>query len=181
MLSVFAISATNPIPLHAVMAKDLEAFLAARSESETRWLKSAGFHGKDNELVLVPGANGAIAACVLGLGAGRDSLALALFAERLPPGDYAIGDVPQQFGGKYAALAWAIGTYSFDRYRGPAKNGHPRLVLPKGVDGETISRIATGVFLARDLVNTPSNDMGPAELEAVARSEERRVGKECRL
>jgi len=169
MLSVFATSATNPIPLHAVMTNDLEAFLAARAAGEARWLKSVGFRAKENELVLVPDAKGSIAACVLGLGVGRDPLALALFSERLPVGDYAIGDVPQQFGGKYTALAWALGTYSFDRYRGRANNGHPRLVLPKGVDGEAVSRVAEGVFLARDLVNTPSNDMGPAELEAAAR------------
>jgi leucyl aminopeptidase len=169
MLSVFAKSATNPVPLHAVLAKDLEGFLAQRSQAEARWLRTAGFRAKDGELVLVPDAKGAIAACALGLGAGRDPLALALFAERLPAGDYTIGDVPAQFGGRYGALAWALGTYSFDRYRGQTKKDHPRLVLPKGVDGDAVSRVAEGVFLVRDLVNTPSNDMGPAELEAAVR------------
>ena len=43
-------------------------------------------------------------------------------------------------------------------------------MLPPGVDGEEISRIAENVFLARDLVNTPPNDMGPAELAAAARA-----------
>jgi leucyl aminopeptidase len=45
-----------------------------------------------------------------------------------------------------------------------------RLATPEGVDGEEISRIAENLFLARDLVNTPANDMGPAELEAAARA-----------
>ena len=45
-----------------------------------------------------------------------------------------------------------------------------RLVLPDGVDGDDLSRIAEGVTLARDLINTPANDMGPAELEAAARA-----------
>ena len=44
-----------------------------------------------------------------------------------------------------------------------------KLVLPAGVDGEEISRIAEGVFLGRDLINTPPNDMGPEELAAAAR------------
>jgi leucyl aminopeptidase len=169
MLSVFARAAAAAVPLHACLAKDLERFLAARNAGEAQWLKTAGFKAKEGELVLVPDSKGTLAACVLGLGAGRDPLALAAFSERLPAGDYALGDVPSEFGGARAALAWALGTYSFDCYRGRAKKELPRLVLPKGVDGEAVSRVAQGVFLVRDLVNTPSNDMGPAELEAAAR------------
>ncbi len=72
-------------------------------------------------------------------------------------------------GGANAALAWAMGGYAFSRYKKSSRKS-PRLVLPKGVDGEEISRIAQAVFLARDLINTPANDMGPAELEAAARA-----------
>ncbi len=169
MLSIFVRAVDHAVPLHAVRAKDLERFLAARPESEARWMKSAGFKAKENELVLVPDGKGALAACVLGLGAGADPLALAAFSERLPAGDYALGDVPAEFSGAHAAFAWALGTYSFDNYRGRPKKAQPRLVLPKGVDGDAVSRIVQGVFLVRDLVNTPSNDMGPAELEAAAR------------
>ena len=48
--------------------------------------------------------------------------------------------------------------------------------MPPGVDGEELSRIAENLFLARDLVNTPANDMGPAELEAAARALAKRHG-----
>ena len=62
---------------------------------------------------------------------------------------------------------WAL--YSFDRYKKAEQSAICKLVLPDGVDGEEISRIAENVFLARDLINTPANDMGPAELAAAAR------------
>ena len=65
-------------------------------------------------------------------------------------------------------LAFALGAYRFTRYR-KAKD-KPRLVLPEGVDGALISRLAEGVFLARGLINTPANDMGPADLEQAARA-----------
>ncbi len=42
--------------------------------------------------------------------------------------------------------------------------------MPEGVDGDDVSRIAEGVCLARDLINTPANDMGPVELEYAARA-----------
>ncbi len=177
MLSSFAkradIGSATPIPMHAILPKGLERFLAERTEAESRWLKAVGFGAKDGELVLVPNGEGGIGCVVMGLGAGRDPHALALCAERLPPGLYALGDVPDAFGGARAAYAWAIGTYTFDRYRSRRKSARkedPRLVLPDAVDAEAVTRIAEGVFLARDLINTPSNDMGPAELEQAARS-----------
>jgi leucyl aminopeptidase len=175
MLNCFARAADVPqgavAILHAVLAKDFEKFLAARSPAESRWLKAMGFSGKDGELIPIPGENEKLVAAVLGLGAGRDPHALAAFSERLPQGFYALDDVPSAYSGARAAYAWAIGTYVFDRYRKKnAKPGGPRLVLPEGVDGEAISRLAEGVFLARDLINTPANDMGPKELEEAARS-----------
>ena len=177
MLSVFAtaedVGAEKPVMLHAVLAKNLEGFLATRAAREARWLNATGFAAKEGELQLVPDENGRLQAAVLGLGAGRDPHALALFSERLPPGLYALGSVDSAFGGARAVYAWAIGTYAFDRYRARKKSARketPRLVIPPGVDGETVSRIADGMFLARDLINTPANDMGPAELEQAARS-----------
>ncbi|MGL4729817.1 MAG: leucyl aminopeptidase family protein, partial [Bosea sp. (in: a-proteobacteria)] len=41
-----------------------------------------------------------------------------------------------------------------------------RLVVPEGVDAAEIRAIADAVALGRDLINTPANDMGPAEIEA---------------
>src|SRR5258706_5323157 len=178
MLSVFATEAElggqKPVPVHAVLPKDLERFLSSLGAVEARWLRATGFTAKEGELVLVPNEAGGFGAAVLGLGPGRDPHAFAPFSERLPPGAYRLGDVPSAFGGVRAAYGWAIGTYAFERYRGqrkkPARKEHPRLVIRGGVEAEVVSRIAEGVFLARDLINTPANDMGPAELEEAARS-----------
>ena len=66
-------------------------------------------------------------------------------------------------------LAFAIGAYQFTRYR-KAEPSNVRLNVPDGVDGDDLSRIAEGVGLARDLINTPSNDMGPDQLEEAVRA-----------
>jgi len=161
-------SAKGAVPLHAVKAADLKRWLASRPKREQDWLKAANFAAKDNELVLIPGARG-LAGAVLGLGKGNDRYALAQFSEQLPKGTYGFGDVPDGFGGNNGVLAWILGTYIFGRYRKSGKR-EAKLVLPKGVNGEEPSRIAEGLFLSRDLINTPSNDMGPDELEGAARS-----------
>ena len=84
MLSVFAteaeLGAQKPVPLHAVLPKDLERLLSSLGDAQARWLRATGFAGKDGELVLAPNAAGGLGAAVLGLGAGRDPHALALFS-----------------------------------------------------------------------------------------------------
>ena len=158
---------SRAIPLHAVAAKDATGWLAKQKRAGL--VSASGFAGVAGALAAWPDAKGGIAAWVLGLGDNKDAFALAAAAEKLPEGLYRLGEVPANCGGANAALAWLMGGYSFDRYKkkNPRKT---RLVTPHGVDGEEVSRIAENLFLARDLVNTPANDMGPAELEAAARA-----------
>ena len=162
-----ATSAKNAIPLHAVTAKDARAWLAKHKRSGL--ITASGFAGGAGALAALPDARGGIAAWVLGLGDSRDAFALAAAAASLPAGTYRLGEVPDFCSGANAALGWLMGCYAFDRYKKKiAKKA--RLVLPEDLDGIEVSRIAENLFLARDLVNTPANDMGPAELEAAARA-----------
>jgi leucyl aminopeptidase len=183
MHASLARTSRGAIPLHAVTAADAAAWLSRRKDRAL--LKASGFAGADGALAALPDGKGGIAAWVLGLGAAgkkgrRDVFALAAAAEKLPAGLYRLEDVPDWCGGANAALAWAMGGYRFGRYRKARRPG-ARLVLPPGVDGEEISRIADNLFTGRDLVNTPANDMGPAELEAAARTLARRHGARVRV
>ena len=89
----------------------------------------------------------------------------------LPAGAWRFANAPHD--ARLAALAIALGSYRFTRYR---KGAAPdlQLVLPERADGEDLTRIIEGVTLARDLVNTPANDLGPAELEQAVRDLGRR-------
>ncbi|HEX4294860.1 MAG TPA: leucyl aminopeptidase family protein [Rhizomicrobium sp.] len=163
----FAKNAKGAVPLYAVRESDLKRWLATRPKREAAFLNGAGFAAKDGDLKLIADAQGAIGSAVLGLGKGEDTLALANFSESLPAGIYRLAEVPQSHGGAAGALAWALGTYAFSRYK-KTKARAARLVLPDGIDGAEVARIAEAVFLARDLINTPPNDMGPEELAAAA-------------
>src|SRR5215475_10375890 len=160
-------NARAAIPLHAVPAKDAKAWLAKQKRAGL--VSASGFAGTAGALAALPDAKGGIAAWVLGLGDNQDAFALAAAAEKLPDGVYRLGEAPANCGGSHAALAWLMGGYGFDRYKKKTAR-KARLVVPPGVDGEEVSRIAESLFLARDLVNTPANDMGPAELEEAARA-----------
>jgi leucyl aminopeptidase len=172
-----ATGAKTAIPLHAVVARDARSWLAKHKRSGL--VTASGFAGAAGALAALPDAKGGIAAWVLGLGDyqgdGRDAFALAAAASGLPAGTYRLGEVPDFCGGANAALAWLMGSYAFDRYKKKTAK-KAKLLLPPGVDGAEISRIAENLFFARDLVNTPANDMGPAELEAAARALAKRHG-----
>jgi len=161
-------SAKNAIALHAVTAADAKNFLSALAKRDAAFLKSAGFSGASGDLKLVPRADGSLGFVVLGLGKGDDALAFAQFSESLPAGTYRIGQVPKKYDMPLALFGFLLGFYNFTRYK-TAKAKAAKLVVPAGVDGEEVSRIAEAVFLARDLINTPPNDMGPADLAVAAR------------
>lgn len=179
MHASLARSAAKAVKLYAIAEKNLPNFLKSRPKREAAFLKASGFAAHEHEFLMMPDASGALAGAFLGLGKNEDPLALAAFAERLPAGTYAYADIPDGFDPALITLAWLLGTYKFSRYR-KSNRSAPKLALPKGVDGEEVSAIAAALFLARDLINTPANDMGPEELAAAARAVAKTYGAKLR-
>jgi leucyl aminopeptidase len=167
----------SAVPIYFLHAGNSEAVLGGLSAKARAFMAVAGFEPKPGKLLLVPGEDGALGAVLFGLevpdAKTKDLFRPGQLATLLPAGSYRFANAPHD--GRLAALAIALGSYQFTRYRkGEARN--VRLVLPDGVDGEDLSRIADAVTLARDLINTPSNDMGPDQLEAAARALAERQG-----
>lgn len=159
---------TGAIPVHPLAEGEVEAFLARKRGPVRTFAAANKFTGKVGQVLAVPGASGAVEQVLLGLGSGRvDPSLLRTLAGKLPPGDYALAKLPKGLDPEQAALAFALGTYRFDRYK---KHGEPiaRLVAPKGVDAAAVTAMAHACALARDMVNTPANDMGPLQIETIA-------------
>ncbi|YBV95798.1 leucyl aminopeptidase family protein [Phyllobacteriaceae bacterium JZ32] len=135
------------------------------------WARANGFTGQAGRVLLMPNREGGIAGALLGVEKadkdGQSRLLAGKLARDLPEGTWHIeGDVADA---DLLALAFLMGGYSFDRYRSKAENARKVLVLPEGAEEAEIRRIFAGVALARDLINTPANDMGPEALEEAAR------------
>jgi leucyl aminopeptidase len=93
----------------------------------------------------------------------------AALADRLPSGDYVLAKALDPSMASSFAAGWAIGGYRFARYRaGSSAPERARLHLPAGLDRRALAAVTRANTLARDLINTPANDMGPAELETAA-------------
>jgi len=157
------------IPVWPVAKSGLEAWLSAQPDSVAAWARASQFRAQAGRVLKIPAADGELSAIAFGLGDGDEALIWRALPDSLSPGVYHIEGALDARAGQMAALGWALGSYRYERYKKqPEKSAPPQLVLPGNVDGDEASRIAAGVFLARDLINTPSNDMGPQELSDAA-------------
>lgn len=159
--------ATKSLPLICVAEGEATPGITA---AQARWAAANGFKGQRGRLLALPGEDHAVAGYLFGLGteADRPVLVLGLAAAALEPGRYHLaGDFGDPL---YAALGFRLGAYGFDRYRKP--KGEVKLDTPSGADAAELERLVASAFLARDLINTPPNDLGPdalaAEIEAFA-------------
>lgn len=132
------------------------------------WAEANGFTGKAGQLLIVPGDDGAASEALFGAGENFDPMTARSLPTRLPAGDWRLegveGDVAQQ-----AALAFALGGYLFDRYKARPERGRARLVAPSGLNLTETLNIAAAAALAREMVDTPAADMGPLQIETIAR------------
>ena len=168
MHPIFASNGANAVPIHVVTPASFND--VAKAAGALAYAKAAGFQGKAGQSLLAPGKDGTLAAVLLGMDGNDDPFAAGRLAAILPSGTYRFATAPSDV--RLAILAVALATYEFTRYRktGAKTDGKMlKLVPPEGVDAAELSVIVEGVTLTRDLVNTPSNDMGPTELEAAAR------------
>jgi leucyl aminopeptidase len=164
------VSAGDAVPILFVNAANFAAATKMLDAREHAFVRTTGYEPKPGRSIIVPAADGKLAGVLFGIEAAdepvKDLFRPGQLVNLLPPGTYRFANAPHD--ARLATLAFALGAYQFTRYRkGEARN--VKLVVPEGVDDEDLSRIAEAVALCRDLINTPSNDMGPDELEAAAR------------
>jgi leucyl aminopeptidase len=169
MNSIFVARGTSDtIPIWFVTTatwSDIRERLDAASKA---FAEGAGFEPKAGRHLLLPGKKG-LGGVLFGLENAdglTDRFLPGRLAQMLPDGTYRFANEPHD--ARLAALAVALGTYKFTRYR-KSEPGDIKLDLPQSIDREELDFIVEGVRLARDLINTPANDMGPEELEAAAR------------
>jgi len=166
---------TEPPPAEAVAATPIW-FVAPETWDETReaigetaarFAIACGFEPKPGRIQLLPDANGALAGVLFGedRSVNGDPLMAGKLATSLPDGEYRFANPPRK--PELTALGFLLGLYKFDRYKSHGA-ARPRLQAPAGVDFAEIERVAAAVAFGRDLINTPTNDLGPSALEAHA-------------
>ncbi len=151
------------------------------SPASAQFAVANGFEPLPGRHLCLPSAAGTIECVLFGVEAADakfiDPLLAGKLATVLPKGAYAFANAPRDEAGasEMAALGFHLAGYRFTRYR-KVGAAAPTLKTPENVDARRLSRMANAMFLARDLVNTPANDMGPDALEKVATGLAKRYG-----
>jgi leucyl aminopeptidase len=160
-------TAQPPIPLLPLDEASFAEWKRSASASQRKWVESAGFKAAPGQSCAVPGDDGGPHCWLSGLEKNGWLYQLAALPAILPEGVYRLDCNWSREQRVQASLGWGLASYRFERYR---KNGKPRplLVLEKDVE-EDVRALYQAQHLVRDLVNTPTEHMGPAELaDAVA-------------
>jgi leucyl aminopeptidase len=159
------------IPILFVSSSNFDQVTNIFNENERVFVRSSSYQPKPGNHLIVPAADGRLAAVLFGIESAdtamKDLFRPGKLVDSLPPGIYRFANAPHN--ARLAALAMALGAYQFTRYRKTEARG-VKLIVPEGVDGDDLTLVIEGVTLCRDLINTPSNDMGPVELEEAARA-----------
>jgi leucyl aminopeptidase len=167
MSDVILDSAPDAVPVHALTAEAVEAWLEAAPAGVRAQARLAEFKGKAGQTLVIPDADGAPEQVLFGLGAEPAAMGFRALAAKLPAGRYRIAEAPENLARDQVALAFALGSYRFDRYKKPVGE-RPKLVA-EGCDPGEVRQVAHACALARDMINTPANDMGPRQIETIAR------------
>jgi leucyl aminopeptidase len=144
----------------------LKEWKSNAGDTQVRWVEANGFRAKPGEICSLPDAEGGLEACLFGMADEGFLYQLASLPGKLPAGAYRLDsdwDTDQR---AQASLGWGLANYRFSRYRKENDKEPRRLLLDEDISGRVQSLLEAQV-LVRDLVNTPTEDLGPQQLEDV--------------
>ncbi len=160
--------ARGSVPLHTTDRAQFKQLAASLDTTSRRWLQTLGFSGAPDTHALLPAADGSLAAVWAGVRDATHPFALSALPKQLPAGRYHLAEPGLALDAAAAALSWELGGYTFDLYK-PAPREAAQLHLPSNAETQRALIIAAAIASTRDLVNTPAEHMGPAELAEAVR------------
>lgn len=157
------------VPLEPVTRAGLPGWLERQTADVRRWVEANAFTAAAGSFLSLPGGEGGIGRILAGVESTADIWALASLPEKLPRGVYRLDDAWPTADRARAALGWGLGAYRFRRYRSDGdSNPMACLVADDAIRSGDVADLVEAVWLVRDLVNTPPQDMMPAHLAEAA-------------
>ena len=171
--------AAGTVPIHLTDRASFEGHASTLPAAARQWLRACGFSGAPDSWALVPGPDGEVQSAWAGVRSASHPYALSALPKALPEGRYRLGDGGLQADPQAAAMSWALGAYAFARYKAP-KRAAAELMLAPGLAATRGALLAATIAATRDLVNTPAEEMGPAELAQAVKKVARAHGAKVR-
>ena len=166
------------LAIHLIDKAGLDDFVRSLSAPQRAALAAQKFVADGYGYAIVPDGDGWFVVSGVANVASLSSWCLSKLAEMLPAGTYRL--VAAEPGP--ALFGWVTGQYRFERYLSAPSEEGSRVLLTKDVAGIAPALAeAAATALVRDMVNTPAEDMGPAELEGLASQVAKAHGAELKV
>ena len=154
-------------PIETVDAAHYRQARRRLDPAHRRWLDHTGFEPRPGCVTLLPDGSGKLGRVLVAVDPGEPLAALAGLSRTLPAGTYHLAAEGVLADARQAALGWALGAYRFERYRKPGRA--PAVLAVPADDLAALAPLVEATTRVRDLVNTPTEDMGPEHLADAAR------------
>jgi leucyl aminopeptidase len=181
----FGESAPPARALYVVTEQGLASWLQTQQPATCAWIQAQAFTGERQRIVALPDVSGSVAGAILGLGrvddATTDPWWFAGLPDRLPAGTYRLASELSASAATALALGWQFGSYRLARWRSSAPLTRATLQMPVQADRGWVDACSGAIRLARDLINAPPNEMGPAELADAFAAVARRHDARCNV
>ncbi|MTI10235.1 leucyl aminopeptidase family protein [Curvivirga aplysinae] len=141
----------------------LSGWLDDEGKDHKNWVEANQYKAAAGSVLMVPSDDKSIKILV-GIDEEEPHWSWGGIVSKLPAGRYQLPDDMEDDEIEAAMLGWALGQYNFDAYKSKKNEKLIELVVPSSFKGTEIINIAQGIYLTRDLINTPAQDMGPAQL-----------------
>lgn len=168
MLDCYVVSTQEKvIPIEIVITRDFREWFEKQNNQVKNWVTSTNFMAKPASVCYLGNHEGHVEKILLGISSPEDVWCLGALPPILPAGVYSIeGQFEPQFQ-ELAGVAWGLGSYQFRHYFTCPRIYEAKLLLPK-CNHDHIENVVRATYLVRDLINIPTEDMGPAQLADVA-------------
>ncbi|WP_339049822.1 leucyl aminopeptidase family protein [Rickettsiella endosymbiont of Xylota segnis] len=162
MSNCFIHESLRSVPITPILPELWPAWLAEQTKTTQQWLQSINFIVKPGNYSLLPGTAGQLQQVLLVCNDVSDFWTFGLLPTVLPEGHYHVEGIDKCKLLEQIALAWGLGAYEFTRYK---KSTRPlvQLLIAKKNHTQLMIKLEA-IYRVRNLINTPADDMGPAEL-----------------
>lgn len=164
--NLFVTSTNDAIKITPLIKADFSTWLERQESRVAAWLNASNFTAKPKQLALVPAADGQLQEVVLGVKAYDHLWSYGGLAKQLPVGVYQFAVSLSEKHCELASFAWGLGAYRFERYK-KSDDSVATLSLRDCCDQADLENRLQGSYLVRNLINIPTDDLGPTELALV--------------
>ncbi len=165
-MQFFTKKTPKSVAIEPLNKKTLKVWLSKQDVFTKDWVNASEFKAKAEEVLIVPNSKGGIKTVLFGINEDKDIYKYAALPAKLPnhPAGYYLNDNFSKEESTRYAIGWALGCYKFIDYKSDDEKEFAKLIIPDSSDKKLIKSTIDATFLVRDLINIPSNDMGPEEL-----------------